>query len=205
MSTSANPVFQKYSPLTQVTLHSSLKVAQAAGMIMPPVYIVATLARRRPLSINGIMKNAIASVVVGAGIGAGVGYARLVNQPEDKIVDRVNRLVSNMTVAWACLPPCHSVYSVYTQSADPLRRGTTSAKSAQTTTPPLALPSVPSSPRPSSSGAHRQSPSCWAVRPSVSEPACGPTLFRALPRVRTSTRSRWQVIFSESKLLTRSD
>jgi hypothetical protein len=30
-------------------------------------------------------------------------------------------------------------------------------------------------------------------------------LFRALPRVRTSTRSRWQVIFSESKLLTRSD
>lgn len=95
MSTSANPAFQKYSPITQVTLHSSLKVAQAAGMLAPPLYIVATLVRRRPLTINHILRTSAASVVAGAGIGAGVGYLRLMNEPEVKIVDRMERLVSS--------------------------------------------------------------------------------------------------------------
>jgi hypothetical protein len=94
MSTSANPIFQKYSPTTQVTLHVSLKVAQAAGMLAPPLYIIATLARRRPLTVNRLMRASAVSVVAGAGVGTALGYLRLMNEPQDKIVDRMERLVS---------------------------------------------------------------------------------------------------------------
>lgn len=93
MATSANPIFQNYSAKTQVTLHATVKVAQATSMLVPPLYIITTLARRRPISINAIMRNAATSVVIGAGIGTGVGYLRLKNEPQDKIDDRMERLV----------------------------------------------------------------------------------------------------------------
>lgn len=97
MSTSANPAMQGYSPLTQISAHSALKMAQAAGMIVPPAYIVLTLGRRRPLTIAGLMRATTANTIAWAGIGGAGAYAYLQNQPEDKLVDRVQRLVSAST------------------------------------------------------------------------------------------------------------
>jgi len=111
MATSANPAFQNLTPTTQVSLHSGLKVAQAAGMLAPPLYIVACLARKRPLSVNGVMRNAALSVIAGGAVGTGIGYARVMNQPEDKIVDRAQRLVSWVHERVVVEPPSRSSWA----------------------------------------------------------------------------------------------
>lgn len=94
MATSANPAMQKYSARTQVIAHVSLKMAQTVAMIVPPVYVVATLARRRPFTIRGLMNTSTAWTTGGALAGVGIGYARLMNEPQAKIDDRAVRLVS---------------------------------------------------------------------------------------------------------------
>ena len=77
-----------------VVAHASLKTAQAASMIAPPLYLVVALVRRRGISINRLMRVTTGTVAAGAGIGAGMGYMRLRNEPDVALSDRVFRLVS---------------------------------------------------------------------------------------------------------------
>ncbi|BEI81707.1 hypothetical protein CcaverHIS002_0208670 [Cutaneotrichosporon cavernicola] len=95
MATSANPTFQGLSPLNQVCAHAALKVAQAASMLFPPAYVGLCLVRRRPMSVSRAMRGAELSVLGGAAVGWGVGYARLRDQSEEAIEDRVYRLKHN--------------------------------------------------------------------------------------------------------------
>ena len=68
-------------------------MAQVSGMFVPPVYIIYSVVRRR-FDVRRLMRISGASLAVGASLGAGVGYRRLSNEPEIKIIDRVERLVN---------------------------------------------------------------------------------------------------------------
>lgn len=113
MSTSANPAFASLSPAVQVNLHVSLKIAQTMGMIVPPLYLVACLARHRPLTVRGLMKTSTNSTVIGGIVGYGIGAGYLRNEPEEKLVDRVVRLVSRIGTRWS---PDHSTLSALFES-----------------------------------------------------------------------------------------
>lgn len=71
-------------------------------MIVPPVYLGLALVRRRPWSVAGLMRRAEIGVIGGAAVGYGVGYARLNNQSEAAIADRVFRLVSAVAASRRC-------------------------------------------------------------------------------------------------------
>ncbi|TXT07405.1 hypothetical protein VHUM_03125 [Vanrija humicola] len=97
MATSSHSSMSKLDPFTQVVLHSALKVAQAGSMVVPPTWVIWSLARRNPLSVRRLMRVSTASVVVGAAAGGGLAYMRLQIEPRDKIEDRVYRLARNKT------------------------------------------------------------------------------------------------------------
>lgn len=95
MSTSSNPTMAAMSPMTQMTAHVSLKMAQAASMIVPPVYLLSRLVRRgaSPFTIRRLMNVSTGSVIIGAGLGVGMSYGRLRNEPEIALIDRIERMV----------------------------------------------------------------------------------------------------------------
>lgn len=68
-------------------------------MIVPPVYLGLSLVRRRPWSVSGLLRRTEVYVLGGAGLGYAMGWARLKNQPQEAIEDRVYRLVSDLTLA----------------------------------------------------------------------------------------------------------
>ncbi|KAL7425178.1 hypothetical protein Q5752_000866 [Cryptotrichosporon argae] len=95
MTTSASPLFATYSPHTQVVAHAALKTAQAAGMLVPPLYVAASLLRGRGFSARRLMRVSTGWVGGGAVLGAGMGWARLAGQTPESVVDRTERLRTN--------------------------------------------------------------------------------------------------------------
>ncbi|RSH93259.1 hypothetical protein EHS25_007613 [Saitozyma podzolica] len=98
MATSYYPFWKSQSPRTQVIAHASLKAAQATAMLLPPLYLVSSLLIRRgtrPFSIARWMRVSTGGTVVGAGIGAGLGWLRLRDQPDYALEDRAYRLANN--------------------------------------------------------------------------------------------------------------
>lgn len=96
MATSAYPAFASQSPRTQVIAHSSLRGAQVAAMVAPPLVILGTIFRPsllRPRSIKRVLNGVIKWTVIGAGAGGVVGWGKMRNEPETAILDRVERLV----------------------------------------------------------------------------------------------------------------
>jgi hypothetical protein len=95
MATSSHPAMAKFDPTSQVIAHSSLKGAQAASMVAPPVYLVSSLILRRGsgFSIRHLMRYSTLGTAAGAGLGAAVGWVRLRTEPLVAIEDRVFRLV----------------------------------------------------------------------------------------------------------------
>jgi hypothetical protein len=95
MATSSYPSWKAREPLTQLMAHASLKTAQVAAMITPPIYLVTSLVIRRgkPFSVRQFMRTSTSWTVVGAGLGALMGYGRLRNEPDYALEDRVYRLV----------------------------------------------------------------------------------------------------------------
>jgi hypothetical protein len=97
MATSALPFFADKSPRTQVVAHTSLKMAQVAALAAPPLIIATSILRRNPLkpfTIKRLLNTTIAWTVAGAGAGGGVGYVKLMDEPETAILARVQKLVS---------------------------------------------------------------------------------------------------------------
>ncbi|WWC73645.1 uncharacterized protein I206_107617 [Kwoniella pini CBS 10737] len=87
---SNSALFSSRPAETQVVLHSALRYAQIASMIIPPVYLIRTLVlRRKPFSVRGLMHNSIAWTGVGAIGGAGLGYG------ESAVRDRLVRIKSD--------------------------------------------------------------------------------------------------------------
>ncbi|KAK6908870.1 hypothetical protein I203_102875 [Kwoniella mangroviensis CBS 8507] len=87
MSSSNTALFSSHPAETQVLLHSSLRYAQLASMIVPPIYLARTLVlRRRPFSVRGLMHTSILWTGVGAVAGAGSGYG------ESAVRDRLIRI-----------------------------------------------------------------------------------------------------------------
>ncbi|WRT69756.1 uncharacterized protein IL334_006747 [Kwoniella shivajii] len=83
-------LFSSRPPQTQVLLHSALRYAQIASMIIPPVYLVRTLVlRRRPFSIRSFMHTSIIGTGLGAGVGVGLGYG------ESAVRERLIRIKSD--------------------------------------------------------------------------------------------------------------
>ncbi|WVR08007.1 hypothetical protein IAU60_005051 [Kwoniella sp. DSM 27419] len=69
------PLFSSHEPSTQLVMHSALKYAQLASMVVPPLYLLRTLVlRRRPFSVKGLMNNSILGASAGGVVGAGLGY-----------------------------------------------------------------------------------------------------------------------------------
>ncbi len=95
MATSSYPSLAVRPPVTQLYLHVALKMAQVTSMIVPPVYVVSALFLKRggPLSILRLARVTAGSVIAAGGIGAVAGWARLRNEPDEAIVDRVERMV----------------------------------------------------------------------------------------------------------------
>lgn len=78
--------------------HSALKTSQAAALVVPPIYILSSLVRRRGLgfSISGLLRASTRGVVLGAPVGAVAAWGRLRNEPLEAVEDRCFRLVSGM-------------------------------------------------------------------------------------------------------------
>ncbi len=101
MATSAKPAAAVQPPMTQLVLHVSLKMAQFTSMAVPPLYAVSSLILRRgkqPFSISRLMRISTGSVGAGAGIGAVMGWGRLRNEPEEALIDRVERMVRHFGI-----------------------------------------------------------------------------------------------------------
>lgn len=97
MAASVNPLFSKYSPETQLTIDSAFKASEAASVVFPPAYVgYAAVLRRGSFSVRGLMAVSTAAVVVGGAVGAGVGYIRFKNEPQEAIAARINRLVGHV-------------------------------------------------------------------------------------------------------------
>lgn len=75
--------------------HSALKTSQAAALVVPPIYILSSLVRRRGLgfSISGLLRVSTRGVVLGAPVGAVAAWGRLRNEPVEAVEDRCFRLV----------------------------------------------------------------------------------------------------------------
>ncbi|ORX37680.1 hypothetical protein BD324DRAFT_622852 [Kockovaella imperatae] len=86
---------QPEAGMSYMVAHASLKVAQTAGMIVPPAYLLFGLVRRNPLSVSRWMRASVGGVVAGAGLGAGMGYMRLRGETAAALEDRVVRLSHN--------------------------------------------------------------------------------------------------------------
>lgn len=95
MATSSYPSLSSLSPLNQVMAHSALKMSEAAGLLVPPIYIAASLIRRRGMgfSIRGLMRASTRGVVIGAPFGAAAAWGMLRNEPLVALEDRCFRLV----------------------------------------------------------------------------------------------------------------
>ncbi|WWC92852.1 uncharacterized protein L201_007813 [Kwoniella dendrophila CBS 6074] len=84
-------LFSSQQPGTQVILHSSLRYAQIASMIIPPVYLLRTLVlRRKPFSVRGLMHTSILWTGLGGLAGAGLGYG------ESAVRDRLIRIKADV-------------------------------------------------------------------------------------------------------------
>ena len=92
MATSAYPSLASQSPMTQMVAHASLKMAQALALISPPLHILVSI-RRGQFSVARLMRSSTRNALLGAGLGAALGYGRLMSQPEEAIIDRCERLV----------------------------------------------------------------------------------------------------------------
>jgi len=80
-----------------VIRHSALKGYQTFSLITPPVYIVASLVRRRPFYINRLLRATWVGGVAGTATGAALGWARLRNADAASIKDRKLRIEYNQT------------------------------------------------------------------------------------------------------------
>ncbi|KAK4686617.1 hypothetical protein P7C73_g3511, partial [Tremellales sp. Uapishka_1] len=86
--------------MQDMIMHVSLKMAQTASMLVPPLYILTSIVRRnpaKPFTISRLMRVSTVGVVAGGAVGAGMGYMRLANEPEAAVLDRTERLAANRT------------------------------------------------------------------------------------------------------------
>lgn len=103
MATSALPFFADRSPRTQVVAHTALKMAEVVALVTPPLVIAAAIFRRNPLkpfTIKRMLNTTIGATTLGAGAGAAMGYARLIDEPETAILARTEKLVSPLPVVF---------------------------------------------------------------------------------------------------------
>lgn len=82
--------------MVQAMSHSALKGAQAGAMIVPPVFLVASLILRRGggFSIRKLMTNSVGGVLVGAAGGVLMGYGKMKDESEVAIQEKTFRLAS---------------------------------------------------------------------------------------------------------------
>ena len=103
MATSSYTSLATLSPMSQMMAHSALKMSEAAGLVVPPVYILTSLIRRRGMgfSVTGLLKASTRGVVIGAPLGAVAAWGMLRGQEVEALEDRCYRLVSVL-----CLYSC---------------------------------------------------------------------------------------------------
>lgn len=102
MATSAYPSLASQSPMTQMMAHSALKMSEAAGLLVPPIYVAVSLIRAARgrgaagagFSVRGLMRASTRGVVIAAPLGAGAAWGMLRNEPLEAVEDRCYRLVS---------------------------------------------------------------------------------------------------------------
>lgn len=94
MAAVSNSMTQKLSYKQQLTAHQALKTAQASSFILPPAYLIYSIGKGQGLYVRKWMGFSIASVVAGALVGAGIGYARTSQESDVEAAAQVNSLVS---------------------------------------------------------------------------------------------------------------
>lgn len=94
MAATSNSMLQNLSPTGQLTANQSLKTAQATSVILPPAYLIYAIGKGQGLTISKWMRFSIVSVVAGAAVGVGIGYARYSQDSEVTNQAKVTALVS---------------------------------------------------------------------------------------------------------------
>ncbi|EKD05078.1 hypothetical protein A1Q2_00622 [Trichosporon asahii var. asahii CBS 8904] len=92
-ATSKNSFLDNLSPKGQLTAHQALKTAQATSFILPPAYLIYSIGKGQGLYVRKWMGFSIASVLAGAAIGVGIGYARTSQESDIEAAAQVTSLV----------------------------------------------------------------------------------------------------------------
>ena len=93
MAATSNSMTKNLSPKAQLTTHQALTTAQATSFILPPAYLVYSIGKGQGLYVRKWMGFSIASVLAGAAIGVGIGYARTSQESDVEAAAQVNSLV----------------------------------------------------------------------------------------------------------------
>ena len=89
----AKPHLTTSRDLDQLLTHTSLKVAQAFSLIVPPIYLVSLAVRRKPFTVAKLMRTTWMWTTGGAIASVPVAYWRLKDEPDYALSDRTFRLV----------------------------------------------------------------------------------------------------------------
>ncbi|WVQ78977.1 hypothetical protein IAT38_001069 [Cryptococcus sp. DSM 104549] len=84
------PLFFRYSPRTQLILHSALSSAELFSAIAPPAFLISSLVlRKQRFSVRRLMYASIGGTSLGAGLGAGYGFVRGVGAGDGEVMARL--------------------------------------------------------------------------------------------------------------------